>query len=92
MASRLYKDAAEILSRMEKKQGSLKSLVFSQTFSVSKKKVYALVCQTLKCKAAQTIDMMLHVVYRIDYTQEWVMHLCNPHVCGYPEARPSLKG
>ena len=56
MASRLYRDAAEILSRMEKKQGSLKSLVFSQTFSVSKKKVYALVCQTLKCKAAQMRD------------------------------------
>ena len=25
--------------------------------------------------------------YRIDYTQEWVMRLCNPRVCGYPEAK-----
>ncbi len=26
--------------------------------------------------------------YRIDYTKEWVMRLCNPRVCGYPEAKP----
>ena len=29
--------------------------------------------------------------YRIDYTQEWVMRLCNPRVCGYPEAKPRDK-
>ena len=29
--------------------------------------------------------------YRIDYTQEWVMRLCNPRVCGYPEAEPRDK-
>ena len=29
--------------------------------------------------------------YKIDYTQEWVMCLCNPRVCGYPEAKPRDK-
>ena len=29
--------------------------------------------------------------YRIDYTQEWVMRLCSPRVCGYPEAKPRDK-
>ena len=29
--------------------------------------------------------------YKIDYTQEWVMRLCNPRVCGYPEAKPRDK-
>ena len=29
--------------------------------------------------------------YRIDYTKEWVMRLCNPRVCGYPEAKPRDK-
>ena len=28
--------------------------------------------------------------YRIDYTQEWVMRLCNPRVCGYPEAKRGI--
>jgi len=26
-------------------------------------------------------------MYRIDYTKEWVMRLCNPRVCGYPEVK-----
>ena len=26
-------------------------------------------------------------MYRIDYTKEWVMRLCNPRVCGCPEAK-----
>ena len=30
-------------------------------------------------------------MYRIDYTKEWVMRLCNPRVCGYPEAKPRDK-
>ena len=37
---------------------------------------------------------MLHAnnfMYRIDYTKEWVMRLCNPRVCGYPEAKPRDK-
>ena len=28
---------------------------------------------------------------QVDYTKEWVMRLCNPRVCGYPEAKPRDK-
>ena len=34
---------------------------------------------------------ILDVTYRIDYTQEWVMRLCNPRVCNYPKAKPRDK-
>ena len=30
---------------------------------------------------------LTHTHCGIDYTQEWVMRLCNPRVCGYPEAK-----
>ena len=30
-------------------------------------------------------------MYRIGYTQEWVMRLCNPRVCSYPQAKPRDK-
>ena len=33
----------------------------------------------------------LYNMYRIDYTKEWVMRLCNPRVYGYPEAKPMDK-
>ena len=52
----VYKEAAEVLRKLEKKQGSLKSLVFNQPHAHSasttgrRKKVYALVAQTLKCE------------------------------------------
>lgn len=42
-----YCAVAEALRKLEKKQGSLKSIVFSRP-DANSKKVYALACQTLK--------------------------------------------
>lgn len=49
--SQLYKRAGIILKRLEKRNGSLKSLVFStnETDLRTKKKLYAILCKTLKC-------------------------------------------
>ena len=49
--SATYKLAASIIRKSDTKRGSIKSLVFnSNTSSVQKKKLYALVCNTLKSK------------------------------------------
>ena len=56
MNRKWYSEAAEVLRKLEKKKGSLKSLVFNQPHASStsttggRKKVYALVAQTLKCE------------------------------------------
>lgn len=47
MSASIYKLAASIIRKSEAKQGSIKSLVFNSS-SAQKKKVYALVCKTLK--------------------------------------------
>lgn len=47
---RLYRDAAGILNLMEKRTGSLRSLVFSQRTSSKKQAVYALVHKTLSSR------------------------------------------
>ncbi|XP_014678599.1 PREDICTED: probable 28S rRNA (cytosine-C(5))-methyltransferase [Priapulus caudatus] len=43
----LYLEAAKVIDRVTKKSGSVKSLVLGGTFT-NKKKLYALVCETLK--------------------------------------------
>lgn len=45
----LYSSAAQIVEKVIKKQGTAKSLVINNRFP-NKKKLYALVCETLKCK------------------------------------------
>lgn len=45
----LYSSAAHIVDKVIKKQGTAKSLVINNRFP-KKKKLYALVCETLKCK------------------------------------------
>ena len=45
----LYSSAAQIVDQVMKKQGTAKSLVINNRFP-KKKKLYALVCETLKCK------------------------------------------
>lgn len=47
---KLYIEASKVLKKLENKQGSLKSLIFTQSHMSNgrKKKVYAVVAQTLK--------------------------------------------
>jgi len=45
----LYTSAAKVLDKALKKKGTVKSLVIENGFP-NKKKLYALVCETLKCK------------------------------------------
>ena len=44
----LYRSAAEVLKKSDKRQGSLKSLVFSCQSDSHRKKIYALVSNTIK--------------------------------------------
>ena len=44
-----YEAAASVIELATKKKGNLKSLCFQSGYS-NKKKLYALVCQTVKCK------------------------------------------
>lgn len=46
----LYTNAARIVEKVLKKQGSPKSLVINNGNVRNKKKLYALVCEALKCK------------------------------------------
>ena len=56
MAS-LYSCAANIVDKVIKKQGTAKSLAIKSPFP-RKKKLYALVCETLKCKFVVNSDGM----------------------------------
>ena len=49
---KLYVEASKVLKRLENKQGSLKSLIFTQPHVPNgrKKKIYAVVAQTLECE------------------------------------------
>ena len=47
--SRLYINASNVLDKLNTK-GGLKTLVFSSKIGGNKKKLYALVCETLKYK------------------------------------------
>lgn len=49
MAAALYSCAANIVDKVTKKQGTAKSLAINSHFT-NKKKLYALVCETLKCR------------------------------------------
>jgi len=50
----LYSCAASIVDKVIRKQGTAKSLVINNHFP-RKKKLYALVCETIKCKSADFI-------------------------------------
>ena len=52
MMAGFYKRAGNVLKDLERREGSLKSIVFtSQSIDLrTKKKLYALLCKTLKCK------------------------------------------
>jgi len=54
----LYSSAAQIVDKVIKKQGTAKSLAINNRFP-KKKKLYALVCETLKCKCV-TILLFNH--------------------------------
>ena len=56
MAS-LYSCAANVVDKVIKKQGTAKSLAIKSPFP-RKKKLYALVCETLKCKCVVNSDGM----------------------------------
>jgi putative methyltransferase len=43
-----YKQAADILAKLSSKEGSIKSLTLADNVK-EKKKMYALICETLKC-------------------------------------------
>ena len=64
-----YREAALILKRLEKKKGSLKSLVFSTRMKnpcISyQKKLFALTSQTLKCKDRMHVPQLTFVVHII---------------------------
>ena len=45
----LYSCAAQIVDKVTKKQGTAKNLAINSRFP-KKKKLYALVCETLKCE------------------------------------------
>ena len=49
---KLYVEASKVLKKLENKQGSLKSLIFTQSHLPNgrKKKIYAVVAQTLECE------------------------------------------
>jgi len=49
-----YPSAAQIVDKVIKKQGTAKSLVINNRFP-KKKKLYALVCETLKCECVELI-------------------------------------
>ena len=53
----VYSSAAQIIDKVIKKQGTAKSLTIGSRFP-KKKKLYALVCETLKCKCVE-IDFYL---------------------------------
>jgi hypothetical protein len=46
----LYDISAQILNKLKEQKGTIKSLVLSNNDVKDKKSVYALVCQSLKCK------------------------------------------
>ena len=52
--SKIHKEASRIIDLVEKQKGSIKGLTFSNDQNSkplsSQKAVYALVCETLKCK------------------------------------------
>ena len=52
MSWKLYVEASKVLKKLENKQGSLKSLIFTQPHVPNgrKKKIYAVVAQTLECE------------------------------------------
>ena len=45
----LYREAANVIQLAKSKKGSIKGLCFASSYG-NKKKLYALVCQTVKCK------------------------------------------
>ena len=58
LSMEVYRSAADILNKLERKQGSLKSLVFSKKLDHAvgyRKQVYALVAETLKRKSKLSI-------------------------------------
>ena len=45
-----YQHAATILDKLDQRKGTIKGLVIGDPKVKDKKKMYALVCETLKCK------------------------------------------
>ena len=45
----LYREAANVIELAKSKKGSIKGLCFASSYG-NKKKLYALVCQTVTCK------------------------------------------
>ena len=55
-----YHHAASILDKLNERKGTIKGLVIGDPKVRDKKKMYALVCETLKCKSIlliATIDL-----------------------------------
>ena len=48
--SLFYQHAATILDKLNRRQGTIKGLVIGDPKVKDKKKMYALICETLKCK------------------------------------------
>lgn len=51
-----YQHAGRILDKLARHEGTIKGLVIGDPKVWDKKKMYALVCETLKCKKSSSIN------------------------------------
>ena len=57
----IYHDAGAVLKKLDEHKGSIKSIVFSLPYTLSRKKaLYALTTKTLQCKLLMHGDFMMH--------------------------------
>ena len=80
----LYSSAAQIVDKVIKKQGTAKSLVINNRFP-KKKKLYALVCETLKCKCVIILCSGFETNFKLNIFQLalWTMQFINLKFCLY---------
>ena len=76
----LYSSAAQIVDKVIKKQGTAKSLVINNRFP-KKKKLYALVCETLKCKCVIILCLGFETNVNIFQLALWTMQFVNLKFC-----------
>ena len=76
----LYSSAAQIVDKVIKKQGTAKSLVINNRFP-KKKKLYALVCETLKCKCVIILCSGFETNVNIFQLALWTMQFVNLKFC-----------
>lgn len=55
-----YQHAGRILDKLARHEGTIKGLVIGDPKVWDKKKMYALVCETLKCKIQCILNLFIH--------------------------------